>query len=595
MIVAKRQPYLALGALFSGFLGMFPFPATAAQPREQVLEQLPRNSALAVLIETRAARWGELTQFELFRLAQANLDPMSALGALPYLPDSPDYDFTDWIGSPAVVALLPRPRPAPVVMADHMIMVVATTDRELRDAYLDALAIALNASPQRSTYRGVPLLYWPPEEPFPPAADSSLSPPLISSTEVSIPEINLPIPLPDRQPGIALALLPDFLVAADNPTALQRYLDQRPLGKSSLADNPQFQRTFNRGQQQAALVTLYGDLRQLLNYASSLGELPELPLPLPAPTRQDLQSLNWAGAGGTLEALVYQQPEGMRFQGRFYADSAFPLTPTLDTGNNDRLLEQLPAATFTLVSGRNLARAWEQTTLFLETASPESREWLNSMRGFFTLATSLDLDRDVFGWMDGEFAFFAFPSELSSLTSFMPNLHLAVGSMLQTSDRITAENTLQTLEDLAVDLQIPLAERTVNGAPVTSLELELFSQSPLSVLSYGWLGEDILTLTSGIGPMQRLINPTPFDPLHQHSTFVQATADFPVPNDGYFYINAGASLLLAYSVLGIQDNVEIPNEMTDYLNTVHGFSLTTATTTEFFQIDALLGLARQRQ
>lgn len=599
MLAAKLRSWLAVGTLLPVAVTAAPAVLAAPASEQSVIEMLPPDTAMAMVLDTRLSTWAQLGQFELFQLGAAQFETSINPGTLPYLPFAEDYEgLSRWAGPMAVVALLPLPRVAPVAMDNHIVMAVPVTDPTARDDYLQQLQAELGP-PERQTYRGVPLLHWPEtsESDLQSLRFSQVMPLTLQPLGVdSLPSVNLPLPMPSTlgPVGLAIALMPDTLVAAENPTALQRFLDQRPR-QASLAENPQFQRSFARLEQRRALGMVYGDLSELLNYSSSdLGGFPQPPVPSSPLSREDIQTLQASGFDGTLEALLYPQPEGLRFQGRLYFDDAgFTLSPT-PARSDGSLLAQLPAATYGLVSGYNLAGIWQQITLLLENFSATTRDQLQGARSLFTLTTGLDLDEDVFGWMDGEFALFAFPSERSPLTQIWPDLHLAAGLMLETSDRKTADATLSALNDLAAAFQIPVAERTVNGAPVTSLEPASLGPTA-GLLSYGWVRDDILALTSGSAPMGRLINPIAFDPLSQHSTFLSATAGFPSPNDGYFYFNAGASLLLAYHVLQVENDPARPYEFIDYLNTLRSLSFTSATTEEFFEFDAMLGLASKRR
>ena len=531
------------------------------------------------------------------------------LSGLPFLPYSLDYqrDLQPWIGSTAVIALLPLTEPESAQLEDHLVMAVAVTDRDKRDRYLKKLEETLQRPPVTDTYQDVPILVWPVKEGSDPEGkirslsfDGAVSLPLMAvGPQENLPSIDIPLPLPTvlGNPGVAIALLGDVLVAAENAEALKQFLDQRPQKASSLADQAQFQRTLDHPRHADAFVSLYGNLIELLNYSVSDINLPDIPLPTPPPsiTPEFLEMLRASGFGGSLEALAYLQREGLRLQGRIYYDeSPWRLMLTPNTSANDRLLALLPAPTYMLVSGRNLAAGWRRVALVLETLSEATREGLEFVRAAFNAATGLDLDQDVFGWMDGEAALFAFPSELSPLTLFDADAHLAVGVMLQTSDRATAETTLETLLGFGPFLNLSVVDEIVNGVSVSGWDIPASLQESVSIMSYGWVSEDTLTIATGAGPMERLMNPVPFDPLSDHGTFRAATAGFPQPNNGYFYLNAGSTLLLIYRLFDWQDDLANPYEVTDYLGTLRSLSMTTAVSETFFEVDGLLGLASLR-
>ncbi|PSN17628.1 hypothetical protein C7271_16740 [filamentous cyanobacterium CCP5] len=560
-------------------------PGMALTPPERSLtKHLPADTALAVMIDTRPEAWTGLTQFELFRKLAAEYDRPIHPG-LPYLPGSAE-TLTTWAGATAVVALPPGPAPGSP-MTDAMVMLVPVLDGSGRDAYLTDLEQRLGA-PERQTYRQTPLLYWAPAWESADLGPIQIQPTAARTGLIGLPKIPLPLPGQLDPSGVAIALLPEMLVAAANPAALKHFLDQRPDSTATLTDLPDFQRALDQPQVENALAAAYGDVGGLLSHGQG-GFSGELALPFPPIPPFDLEAVRAAGIEGTFEALIYPQPEGLRLQSRFYLDALSALASPEPAPSS--LLDQLPAATYVLASSYNLTGTWQVVASFLENFSEETRAGLDAARNFVQLATGLDLDRELLGWMDGEFALFAFPAETSPFTQALPEAYIALGAMVQTSDRPAAETALVGFRELAELFALPLTEDIVNGESTIDLGLPLAGPEPLSVLSYGWSQEDTLTFASGRGPMARLINPIPFDPLSQHSTFRSATAGFPQANNGYFYLNAGACLLLAYGLLDIQDDPGQSYEITDYLSTLRSLSATTAATDDFFQIDGLLGLA----
>lgn len=621
-------------------------------------QHLPTNTALVLLIDTTADTWDQLSQYQLFKLLDEEQGLTPALPGLPYLPYGIDFasEVAPWIGDTAVVALLPVPLGESATITEASIMVAPVTNAEAFVAFRDSFFELQGEASEITSASGTEIYFWPapefddwsepaipeacgpaevgadtcnwddeadPEamgENGPESGEAELTPLKAGPTPqilrfngaVGLPltvspfheeedfEVEVPVPLPEFGPsGLAVAFLPDALITAENPAAIEQYLRLRQDETAqSLTDSQEFQRTLAARQRTQALFAVYGNALELLNYDLSATDLPaaELPLPFPFPpatlddeTLQSLRSLNF---GGTLEALVYPLETGMQVRGRYYYDAVpftFGLTPTV--ANADSPLALLPASTFVVMSGRNIAGFWRTVASVLDQASDFTRDGLATVRSGFTLFTGLDLDDDVFGWMDGEYAIAAFPTEGGPLQ------YVGLGLLLQTSDRPTADRTLAAVDALLPSVGLTVNPRTINQQPATSWELFSSLNSDyvpdLSVGSHGWVTADTLAITSGAVPMASVLAPSPHDPLADFFLFDQATATFPAPNDGYFYLNVGATLALAYEVFGFHDDPSF-DAVKPYLGSLRSLSATTALTPNHMEFQGQLGLAPRR-
>ncbi|MGG6237269.1 DUF3352 domain-containing protein [Nodosilinea sp. AN01ver1] len=614
---------------------------------------LPANTALVMLFDTTANTWNQLNQFQLFNLLATEQGLTPGLPGLPYLPYGFNFesDIAPWVGETAVVALLPAAPESTAAIADYTVMVAPIVNTQAFESFRTTFFKLQETAPKITSAQGTDIYYWPapapeewPESETDPACGSAevetepcvdeapAAPTPLDDGEayfqseespkerteiwrfgggrVGLPltvsplhdeaelDVEVPMPLPSFGPsGLAVAFLPDELVTAESPAAIEQYLRLRQTSDTaSLAASREFQRTLTNRQQSRALFALYGNALELLNYDLAPADLPELGLPLPpapeidADTLQTLRSLNF---GGTLEALVYPLATGMQFRGRYYYDAVpftFGLTPSV--ANADSPLTLLPASTFLLISGRDVAGFWRGLTRILENASDFTQEGLATARSFFTLVTGLDLDQDVFGWMDGEVAIAAFPTEGGPLQ------YIGLGLLLQTSDRPTAETTLAAVDELLPGLGLATTTRAVNQQPAVSWELPSGRNGDdyipeLSVGSHGWVTDDTLAITSGAVPMASLLAPSPHDPLADFFLFDQATAAFPAPNNGYFYLNVGATLALAYQVFDLHSDPSF-DVTKPYLGSVRSLSATTAQTPNYMELQGQLGLAPRR-
>jgi hypothetical protein len=619
----RLRPKSAARPLWLGtvsLLGLALTPTTAVATESPPWEDLPRNTAMVFSINTTEAAWSNLDQFRMAQLLEETFGIAPYPGGLPYLPYGIDYQtyIQPWVGDEAVVALLPTLGGLPGEMDDYSVMIAPITDQTAFEDYFQLLVDSQASPPTRETFRQTEILFWPndldslpegvPEDPMGGLKSLRLSQmvglPLSVTAPKALPEgdrtFDLDIPLPIPQPtssGLAVALLPDTLIAAENPQAIKTFLRYRRGGQGRLSHKPQFQRTLAHPQRAKALLTVYGNPLELLNFSAPDLPLPPIDLPIQgenAPT--SLSTLRALNFGGTLEVLVYPTNRGIQLQGRYYYDATpFTFGLTEFSPQADTVLEQLPASTYLLMSGRDLAGLWQQFTNIVNLLGPDLADGLETVREGFTLLTGLDLDRDLFGWMDGEIAFAAFPAEDTPFQMLVPQLQMGIGLLLQTSDRATATHTLATADELFTTLGFGVQAETVNNEPISSWNLwsgwDSAPDAPRqSILSHGWVTENTLAVVSGPGTMARVMNPTPNDPLRSFPLFQNAVAPFPGQNNGYFYVNMGATLSLIYQAFDLHDVPEF-QPFKPFLGSVSTLSATSTQTSDFIEIRGQLGLA----
>ena len=614
---------LSGGLLAISLLGSRPALAASGTDENSVWQELPRNTALVISLNTTETTWSNLNQFRITQLLNQNFGITPNPGVLPYLPNGIDYQtyIQPWVGNQAVIALLPSLGGLPADMPAHFVMIAPIADQDSFADYFEVLLDRQGTEPLIETFRQTDMYYWPadldwhseqPGEEFR-TASSTLRFTQVAQVPVQVTslkalpegdgsfELDIPLPVPEVSPsGLAVAVLPHALIAADNPSAIKTFLRYRQGSQGRLANSPQFQRTLGHREQSQALITIYGNVIELLRFDPLEAPLDPLGLPFPnapvsPPALSTLRNLDF---GGTLEAFMFPSELGMEFQGRFYYDSlpfTLGITPSVPTA--DSVLDELPASTYLLMSGRDLAGVWQQMTRIIPLLDEDFSHSLNTLREGFTALTGLDLDRDIFGWMDQEIAFAAFPAQGTPFEALSPQLHLGLGMLIQTSDRAIATQTLSTVDDLITTLGFGVTAGTVNDHPITSWNLwSGWDSSPgalrQSLVSHGWINQDTVAIVSGEGAMARVMNPSPHDPLREFPLFQDAVGTFPDPNDGYFYVNAGATLALIYQIFNLHEIDEFQT-FTPFLGSFRSLSATTTQTADYIELDAQLGLAQR--
>ncbi|MEO0539410.1 MAG: DUF3352 domain-containing protein [Cyanobacteria bacterium P01_A01_bin.105] len=586
-------------------------PVSPAAPIA-VADRLPDNTPVALMLETEQATWDQLLQYELFqRIADFTGQPLTP-GALPFLPYGVDYsrDIAPWLGDGIAIALLPISNAANITPAERGYLVASVADPVHLPALIEVIATARQADPEESAYKGVPIYTWPTEvisfeedeqwfdEGFNggDAIEESAIEPAVPQPWISR---FLPQPAPDiiLEPdanadytiqGLAIAILDDHLVATLEPDTLKYWIEYHQRRGPVLTQNDQFLALQAEADDKGALGLVYGNAGELAKFTVDSPFDPVLPLP--EPTLREQAQVATLLRNITFEALAYPQSAGLQLEARLN-DGNFlvPLPRGTVDPDTESILSLLPASTYLLGSGYDLAGLWNTIAEALS-LSEISQSLLDTARTFLLFTTGLDLDDKVFGWMDSEYSVFLFPSRSGLLNSFIPNLGMEAGVLLQTRDRTTADTALNALDQL-MGPEI-VRSRQISDTSVRSWELDLSGRGTVdSVLSHTWLTDDTLAITTGTGAMDRLVNPFAFEALTDHSTFRNATDSFPQPNYGYVYVNAAPTLAMLYNALELDPTDPFIQEIKSGLGTLRSLSITTSSTADAIQLDALLGLA----
>jgi Protein of unknown function (DUF3352) len=229
--------------------------------------------------------------------------------------------------------------------------------------------------------------------------------------------------------------------------------------------------------------------------------------------------------------------------------------------SQSKVVNQFPAETFAFVSGQGISKAW---TAFTEQAKnyPELNQGIQQARTQLQQQAKLDLDKEVFGWMDGEFALGAIPSNqgLLATTGFGGAL------LFHTSDRKTAESTLGKLDDLLKSQKIQVEQRKIGDKDVT--EWKVPQQG--AVAGHGWLDKDTLFVALG-GPITDAVAANKGKTLDSSDSFKTITGSLQKPNGGYLYLDMDQTMTIA-NRLGA--NKSMPPEPAAVINSIRGIGMT---------------------
>lgn len=586
-------------------------PSTIAQTASpsSVADLLPADTAGVLLINTDEKTWQGLSRFGLFPADfsfPGNFYPIQA--GLNF-----HTDIQPWLGDQIAIAFLPLKS-----SSDRALTIASVKDTTLIPKFLERLKAARKDVAIEHQYKGITILEWLPpkpkakpcgegaEKPCPEArvrlSDVSTSFSMPATPDLlAIPLPNLPSPDEKSSPfapkGLAIAILPGYVVTAFTIQPIQQLIDAQADGK--LAANPLFQRTLQQSSEGTAkqiLITGYGDYTQILTAATEFNQaqINALPPGFPAPPKLDPRTLDVLGRYyDVMDGSVWAQPDGLHTQIGVHFKK--PLPPALLTSitTRNQLLKRLPEVSYVASNGQNLAIFWQALTTGLA-ADPATKKGLAQFRQFSQKLVGID-DRDIFPWMNGEIATFMYPTRQGFLPAVPPKLDLGFGLMIQTRDRPAAEAAFSKL-DQVVRTRIGkdiVNTRKIQGQTVTTWDA-LVNRKPLSVLSHSWIDKDTVLILGGGGAITEF-SPKPSRSLPQSANFKAAIAPFSNANLGYSYVNGGAMMsLINTSIVPFFARTKLPDSISTPLSSIRSISGASSVTPEKIQSEGFMALATTR-
>lgn len=269
-------------------------------------------------------------------------------------------------------------------------------------------------------------------------------------------------------------------------------------------------------------------------------------------------------AGVRMKAIAKLDPELVKYQ---YENSSADV------------VSQFPADTIAMLSGKGISNWWS-ALVEQSKDTPELKLTLEQARSQLKLV-NIDLDKEIFGWMDGEFGFAAIPSNQGVLAQ----IGFGGALVFHTSDRKMAEGTLNKLDDFVKAQSVNVAKRSIGGKEVT----EWLIPQQGALLAHGWLDNDSVFVTLG-GPIAQTLTDRKGESLDDSNNFKAVTSTLQKPNGGYFYLDMDRTVPLLNRLATAQQQPMTP-ETNAIISSIRGLGLTATspdkTTTE---VEMLLAL-----
>lgn len=363
------------------------------------------------------------------------------------------------------------------------------------------------------------------------------------------------------------SVLGDRLVLASDKQAVEHAIDTYK-GEPSFANKDGVENLLSKGVNlknsvaQVYLPDYAGVMQQLIESSPNGKQLPPEALALQQ-VKSMVAGVGIDEAGIRMKAIALLGPNAIKFD---YQPSA------------GKIVNNFPADTFALISGMGISRQWsafvDQTKNISEVnlALGYARQYLKTY--------NLNLDKDVFGWMDGEFALAAIPSNQGLLAS------IGFGGTLvfDTSDRAGAEATLNKLDAIAKNNFVTVASKDIGGKTITEWQVPFQG----ALLGHGWLDNDTVFVALG-GSLVDAIATKPNSSLNNSESFKAVTGSLQQPNAGYFYLDMDRTMSFV-NRFATQSYVITP-EASAFLNSIRGIGMTASSPDKSIsQMELLLAL-----
>ena len=561
-------------------------------PAAKVAKILPANTALLGYINTSSPDWQDMGRFEVFNTYKQIISTYMA-----FLPKSYKNYLSllqSLLGDHVAFAFLHKNDTEVSGIDSNFMMLAAVKDEKGLQAVIDQLKVgAKNIKEQQ--YKGIKILELETSQEKPPRPSPVLKLPQLQSSNIPLkkkPKI------PNEKQSLAIAIIPGYIAVSTSVKPIKQSIDISSSRGSvkTLFDNPKFQPTMKH---QAANKAMFGMYQNPVEYVNLLEDIirdPSLSLPPESLGLLNMEQIKEeVKQYKTINSFVTTQAEGLRFQVVAHRQKPLPASKVRRANiGEEKILSSIPAATYSAFTGKNINQIWQIISQLLS-IQPKTAQGLKDFRNFFRSNTGLDFDKDIINWMDGEYAFFLYPTKGGFIGS---NFKLGVALSFQTSNPQAVSSTLDKLDKFIQTVsknEVTVNKNTIKGNSVTTWESPTVPSQ--SLLAYSWLDDKTVMITTGKGAIADLV-PQPYVSLPSTYNFKTATSSLPHPNQGYFYMNMGSFLSWIYGFFPSEPNSSYFPYVQMFkksIGSIYSISSTSSITAEQEQFDLLVVLAPVRK
>lgn len=338
------------------------------------------------------------------------------------------------------------------------------------------------------------------------------------------------------------ALFSDFVIMTNSEALLTKTIDQSEAA-DSLAENESFKATIDALPSNSVMLAVF-DVSSLIAESSQMSELEAIQPML----FEQAEAVGFIGMALTLQPDGIQLDLAQQYDLEKLPESTRALLNR--PANANEVLNRIPAEVLFFVNSHNLGQIWQQSRQQLATAA-DFEQSLSSMEQ----ETGINLDEDIFSWMNGEFALVL--SEVNPSSSIPFAGYLLIG----TDDTEAAQSGVDQLKSLLTgDLAIPITAETISE---TSVEVINNPNNDEGLAGFGFL-QDLFLLAIPASTITTVVE-APNNAITSNAQFNAVSNRLPNENTGYFYLNVEALKPLAESNLSGTQREEYDKNLQPFL------------------------------
>ena len=455
-------------------------------------EVVPQSALMAVSITTEPEQWQKLREFGTPQSQVALAQSLAQLRDRFLTANSYDYerDIQPWVGKEVTIAFLPAPLPT-----------ATTPPTATQPATIVILPIQNPAQAKQILERPRP------------EAEGKLVERTYKGFQIREKQST------GAQGFSATVLDGKLLLVTTDPKATDQAIDTYK-GGPALSTTPGYTQALGKIPTGQAFGKLYVNLPAAATATQNAGRS------MPPQGLAQVQQIQGLTATASL------QPDGILFK------SAAWLKPDSDRkyevqNNAKDIPARLPSDTLLMASGGNLKRFWQDYSQGAA-ANPISPINPEGLRSGIKATVGMDLDKDLLGWMEGEFSLSLVAAPEGAATS----IPFSFLFMVKASDRRAAESALTQLDQaMETKYKFKVDQAKVGSQTVTNWTLATGGAS----ITHGWLDDDVAFLSLG-APIVKAIIPKPATALTDSEAYQKSVPSELNPNNGHFFMNVDRAL-----------------------------------------------------
>ncbi|MEM1171315.1 MAG: DUF3352 domain-containing protein [Cyanobacteria bacterium P01_H01_bin.35] len=365
-----------------------------------------------------------------------------------------------------------------------------------------------------------------------------------------------------------LAILGDYLAIAPIAAAVEDAIDTFQGKSISMSKNATETLQQNVGVENA-IATIF-----IPNYSQFITEFAD---DLPEDQKLSAASLEQFEQIDSMVMGIGVDDVGVRL--RAVTKFVSPLSPELTQPVSGEILQRFPAKTIMFINGIGISQSWSQLVNQAE-ENEDLQNALGMVRKTFE-EVDLDVDREVFSWMDGEFAI----GLIASNQGLLATTGVGGAMVFETSERSAAEVTLKKLNQMAIDNGgVAVKEKQMGAQSITEWQMAGIG----TFLGYGWLDDSKLFVAVGRPLIDVMMN-MPDDGLIGSEGFEEILGSLPKSNQGYVYLDMKQAMIWVNRYPFV--NTVMPSEVKAILDSIRGIGVTASWSDELTnEMEMLLAL-----